>query len=161
MDFSVTQRFRCSPETYWSRSRGPEFDAAIASAAAVHAQMLESKVEGSKLFERILVTHIEPMTTVAQKAFGATHLKYTQEIETTDATHSTKWKIIPSFFTDRVTCKGDSVVRATPTGCERVIKGSIEVRVMLVGGVIEKQIADQISRSYTAAEQLIRKFVEA
>lgn len=160
MDFSVTQRFRCSPETYWAKTRGPEFDAAIATAAQVKAEPLETRDQGATIFERILVTHIEPMTAVAQKAFGASHLKYTQEIETTNHSFSTKWKIIPSFFTERVTCKGDSVVRATPEGCERIIKGSIEVRVMLVGGVIEKQIADQIARSYTAAEPLIRKFVE-
>ncbi|MBM4367693.1 MAG: DUF2505 family protein [Deltaproteobacteria bacterium] len=161
MDFTVTQRFACSPAHYWSKTRGAEFDAAVAQEAEVTAQNVEARRDGDRLFERVAIKHITPMTPVAQKAFGKTHLEYTQEIETDDASFSTRWKIVPAFFSDRVVCKGDSVVRGTPQGCERVIRGSIEVRIPLVGGVIERQIGDQIQRSYSRAEPVIRRFVEA
>ncbi|MBM4392452.1 MAG: DUF2505 family protein [Deltaproteobacteria bacterium] len=161
MDFTVTQRFACSPEHYWSKTRGAEFDAAVAQVAEVTAHNVETRRDGDRLFERVVIKHLTPMTPVAQKAFGKTHLEYTQEIETDDARFSTRWKILPAFFGDRVVCKGDSVVRATPQGCERVIRGSIDVRILLVGGVIERQIGDQIQRSYSRAEPVIRRFVEA
>jgi hypothetical protein len=161
MEFTVTQRFACTPAHYWDNTRGAEFDAAVAREAEVTAAPLESRREGDQLFERIAIKHVTPMTPVAQKAFGKTHLEYTQEIDTDDAKYTTRWRIVPAFFSDRVVCKGDSLVRATAQGCERVIRGSIEVRLPLVGGVIERQVGEQIQRSYSRAEPVIRRFVEA
>jgi hypothetical protein len=159
MEFSVIQAFPCTPQVYWAATRGAEFDAAIAKEAEVTAEPIESRSEGGHTFDTIRVTHVTPMTLVAQKAFGATHLKYVQEIESIDREFATKWKIVPAFFAERVRCHGVSKVRPTKEGCERSIKGVVEVDVPLVGRLIERQIGEQIQRSYTRAEPVIRRFV--
>lgn len=160
MEFTVTQRFACSPAHYWDKTRGEVFDAAVAKEAEVTASTVESRRDGQRLFEKVAIKHITPMTTVAQKAFGKTHLEYVQEVESDDERYTTRWTIVPSFFADRVACTGDSLVREVPGGCERVIRGKIEVRLPLIGGTIEKQIGEQIQRSYARAEPVIRRFVE-
>lgn len=156
MEFAVVQRFACSPEQYWARSRGPAFDAAMAEAADVRAEVLPPRGP----VERTRITQNQPMPTVAQKALGIERFRYVQEVEADEAQFLTRWTIVPDVMADRVTCKGESRVRPTAGGCERVISGRIEVRMALVGGTIEKHIAEQVQRGYQKAESAIRRFVE-
>ncbi len=156
MQFTVVQRFACSPETYWSRSRGPEFEAALATAADVHVEALPPR----GVVQRTRVTQNQPMPGVAQKALGIERFRYVQEVESDDSAFLTRWTIVPDVMTDRVTCRGESRVRASAEGCERVITGTIEVRMALVGGTIEKHIAEQVQRGYQKAEPVIRRYVE-
>ncbi|GDX82176.1 hypothetical protein LBMAG42_39870 [Deltaproteobacteria bacterium] len=160
MEFSVVQRFACSPETYWNRSRGPEFEAAVAKEAEALVEALPPRQEGARLIERSRVTLLQPLTAVAQKAMGVERFTYIQEVETIDANFTTRWSIVPDVMKDRITIKGDTHVRGAQGGCERVIRGSIEVRIALVGSTIERGIAERVQRGYTRAEPVIRRFVE-
>ncbi len=156
MEFSVVQRFTCAPEVYWARSRGPEFELALAQAAEVTAEQLPPRGN----VERTRITQLNALPNVAQKAMGVERFAYVQEVESDEAHFTTKWAIVPDVMTDRVTCRGESVVRAAPGGCERVITGRIEVRIALVGGTIERHIGEQVQRGYSRAEPVIRRFVE-
>lgn len=156
MEFTVVQRFACTPEQYWARSRGPEFDAAMATAADVLAEVLPPR----GAVERTRITQNQPMPAIAQKALGIERFRYVQEVESDDAAFLTRWTIVPDVMADRVTCKGESRVRPAAGGCERVISGRIEVRMAFVGGTLEKHIAEQVQRGYQKAESAIRRFVE-
>jgi hypothetical protein len=156
MEFSVVQRFRCSPAEYWSRSTGPEFEKALAAASEVELQALEPR--GS--VQRARVTQIGELPAVAQKALGARRFCYVQEVEANDAAFSTRWSIVPEVMADRVTCDGTTEIRATAGGCERVVRGNISVRIPLVGGSIERFIGETVERGYQQAEPVIRQFVE-
>jgi hypothetical protein len=156
MEFTVVQRFSCAPEVYWARSRGAEFEAAVAKEAEVQVETLPPR----GAVERTRVTQLAPLPAMAQKAMGVERFRYVQEVESDEPRFATKWSIVPDVMTDRVTCRGESHVRAAAGGCERVIRGTIEVRLPLVGGAIEKHIAEQIQRGYTRAEPVIRRFVE-
>ena len=156
MDFTVVQRFSCAPGQYWERSRSAEFEAAVAAEAEVVTESLPARGE----VVRTRVTQLAALPAVAQKALGIERFRYVQEVETDNAAFSTRWAIVPEVMAERVTCRGDSAVRASETGCERTIRGSIEVRIPLVGGTIERHIAEQIQRGYARAEPVIRRFVE-
>ena len=121
MEFTVTQRFACTPEDYWARSRGSEFEAAIAREAEVEVEVLPPR----GAVERTRVTQLAPVPAIAQKAMGVDRFRYVQEVEADNARFSTRWSIVPDVMTDRVSCRGESAVRAGPGGCERVIRGTI------------------------------------
>ena len=162
MEMRVLQRFPCPPRRYWDATRGEAFEARIRDAAEVDVEPVAREVRGEgRLWERYRVIHRQPMTLVAQKAFGGTHLSYEQEVESDDESMTTKWKVTPSFLADRVRCSGTSEVRPHPEGCERLISGEVRVDLPLVGTVIERQIVDQMVRSYAKAEPVIRRFLES
>ena len=160
MEFTVVQRFACSPEQYWSRARGDEYEAAIAKEAEVSAELLAPRVEGGRTVQRMRITQLSPLPPVAQKALGIERFRYVQEVEADEASRSTRWAIVPEVMADRVTCRGESAVTEAPGGCQRTLRGNIEVRIPFVGGTIERHIAEQVQRSYTRAESVIRRFVE-
>ena len=61
---------------------------------------------------------------------------------------------------DKIACDGTSRVVPTATGCERIIEGTIQVAVPLVGGAVERQIVGEISRSYERAADVLRRHLE-
>lgn len=156
MEFTVVQRFACTPEEYWQRSGAADFEDALAAAADVHVEPMPPR--GPTL--RTRVTQNQPMPPVAQKALGVERFRYVQEVERDDVRLATKWAIVPEMFSERVSCRGESRVSAAEGGCERVIAGKIDVRVALVGGSIERHIAEQVQRGYAKAEPVIRRLVE-
>lgn len=160
MEFTVVQRFACSPEIYWARTRGPEFDAAIAQGAEALAEPLPSRQHEGHTVECTRVTVLQPLSAVAQRALGVERFVYVQEVESLDEALTTRWCILPDVMKDRITVSGDTVVREAPGGCERVIRGTIDVRLAFVGGVIERVIAERVQEGYAKAEPVIRSFVE-
>ncbi len=156
MEFAVVQRFRCTPDEYWDRTRGSEFDQAMAIASQVEIEPLEPRHN----VDRVRVTQIGELPLVAQKALGATRFCYVQEVENQPGTLTTRWTIIPERMADRVTCAGTTEIRAMEEGCERVIRGTISVKLPLVGGTIERYIGESVERGYQRAEPTIRRFVE-
>jgi hypothetical protein len=161
MEMRVLQRFPCAPRRYWDATRGEAFEARIRDAAEVDVEPIAREIRGEgRVWERYRVVHRQPMTLVAQKAFGASHLAYEQEVESDDDAMTTQWKVSPAFLADRVRCSGTSEVRSHPGGCERLILGDVRVDLPFVGSVIERQIVDQMTRSYAKAEPVIRRFLE-
>ncbi len=156
MDFTVVQRFRCTPDEYWARSRGVEFDRALALASQVEFEPLERRGN----VERSRVTQIGELPAVAQKALGARKFQYVQEVEEREAEHATHWNILPDVMADRVICSGTTKIRASAEGCERVVSGTITVKIPLVGGTIERYIGETVQTGYQRAESTIRRFVE-
>lgn len=152
----MVQRFACTPELYWQRSGASEFEAALAAAAGVEVEPMPPRGRT----QRTRVTQNQPLPPVAQRALGVERFRYVQEVERDDARLSTTWAIVPDVFSERVSCRGESRVSAAEGGCERVIAGKIDVRVALVGGSIERHIAEQVRRGYANAEPVIRRLVE-
>ena len=51
------------------------------------------------------------------------------------------------------------LVRSAPEGCERVVDGKIEVRIMLIGGRLEQAIVSDVEAGYDQAAKVIRDIV--
>jgi hypothetical protein len=156
MEFSVVQRFRCTPEEYWERSRGDAFEQALAAASQVEVEALEPR----GAVKRTRVTQIGELPSVAQRALGTKRFCYVQEVESDDVAHATRWSIVPEVMADRVTCSGTSQLSAVADGCERVVRGSLSVRIPIVGGTIERYLGETVERGYEKAESTIRRLVE-
>ena len=82
----------------------------------------------------------------------------TMTLETDTKTRRSRWTQIVHGMEDRSTAAGDSeVVELGPNRCELITRGSIEIRVPIMGKVIEKKIVQGVEnnaekeRRYVAA----------
>jgi hypothetical protein len=160
MEIRLSHRFPCSPSAYWDYTREPAFEAQVRSEAEVDYALLESRDNGAHNFTRARVSPRKELPALAQKAMGQARLSYVQEIDADSEKFTTRWKVVSDFMSDKVRCQGSSRVVATPDGCERIIEGSIDVSVPIIGGQIEKQIVGEISRSYERAADVLRRFIQ-
>jgi hypothetical protein len=72
-----------------------------------------------------------------------------------------RFKIIPASMPDKTTITGE--VWCEPKGdkkVERVCKMSVEVKIFMVGGMVEKRIMDDTKKSYEAAAKFTSEFVK-
>jgi hypothetical protein len=59
-----------------------------------------------------------------------------------------EWKVLPSVMPGKISCGGEMFYEDKGGSTTRVVKGSIDVRIPIVGGVVEKVILDNIRRNY-------------
>ena len=154
MEFRIAHRFPCSPQTYWDASHDPEYERR-SRGDDVDTELIETREIGSVTFERRRVSPRRPLPPLMAKAIGRDRLSYVQEVHFDNSKHSSVWKVLSDVLPDKVRCSGTSRVVATPDGCERVIEGTIEVDVFIVGGAIEKHILEQLQRGYDNAAAML------
>ena len=119
------------------------------------SETLEVREEGDILTQRMRVSPRKPLPPLLAKAIGRDRLSYVQEVAFNNAQFTTTWKVLSDVLSDKVKCSGTSRVELLPDGCERIIEGSIEVSVFMVGGAIEKHILSELERGYDRAAALI------
>lgn len=72
-----------------------------------------------------------------------------------------KFKILPASLPDKTHINGEVWCESRgDKKCERVAKTSIEVKVMIVGGMVEKHIAADMKKSYDVAAKFTNDFVK-
>lgn len=154
MDFRIAHRFPCSPQAYWETTRHPVYEKSLQS-DDMDAEVLDRREDGDILTERMRMSPKKPLPPLLAKAIGRDRLSYVQEVAFNNAQLTTTWKVLSDVLSDKVKCSGTSRVVTLPEGCERIIEGSIEVSVFMVGGAIEKHILGELERGYDRAAALI------
>ncbi len=156
MDFRITHRFPCAPDAWWRASKHPDFEAAVARASEVDITPLSSETLNGVRRSRSRVVPRKELPALAQKALGSSRFTYVQETEERDGELLLRWKVLPDVMADKIACGGTLRVVAAPGGCERVIEGQVNVKVMLVGGTIEKAVVEQLQQGYDRAADTLR-----
>jgi hypothetical protein len=159
MDFRIAHRFNCSAADWWRASKQPEFEAAVAAASNVTITKLSEERSGHVTRARLRVVPAKDLPPIVQKAVGAPRFSYVQELEETDDSFEQRWKVLPDVLADKINVSGTLRVTDVPGGCERVIAGRIEVRVMLVGGTIEKGVVEELQAGYDRSAADIGKIL--
>jgi hypothetical protein len=71
-----------------------------------------------------------------------------------------RFKVRPASMPDKTSIEGE--IWCEPRGekkCERIAKSNIEVKIFMVGGMVEKRIADDMRKSYEAAVKFTNDYV--
>jgi len=158
MHFTVRNAFPCSADHLWELLATPAFERASDEEARVEKTLLERRPgENGLRHERIRFRFLDPLPKVASKVLGTTNLTYEQVQVVNDTAHTLDWEIIPPVAKDRFKSCGTFRISATPTGCERVVDGVMEVSVPLVGGKLEEAICGQVTQSYEKSAAFVLK----
>jgi hypothetical protein len=72
-----------------------------------------------------------------------------------------RFKVIPASAADKTTIEGE--IWCEPRGdkkCERVAKTNIDVKIFMVGGIVEKRIEADMRKSYDVAAKFTGEYVK-
>jgi len=144
----VRHTFTCTPETFWKMYWDETFDQMLQKDATVHRELVWERSEGPVLARRLRFTPERELPRPVAKLIGNNKLIYEQENRFDAEASTLKWEVIPTFLPGKFSANGTFVVRATETGCERIVEGTIDVKVRFIGGQIEKAVVAEISESY-------------
>ena len=159
MRLFVSHVFPCSPEAYVAMLQDPAFDELVARTSGVGRTVLSESVVDGCVHRRVHCVPDRPLPAMVQSLIGSDKLRYDQVTVLDPARHRLTWRILPEKVGSRVEIHGEMELRPHPQGCERVVTGTVEVNVRLVGGQIEKGIVADVERSYNKSYETVRDYL--
>lgn len=162
MKLQVRHVFDCTPDEFWTLFWDPAYDAALQARNGneVTRELLEEKDVGGKKHLRYRFTPKKTLPAPIAALAKTDRLIYEQENTFDRASGLLTWKVRPSVVPDKVTAEG--TFRVTPRaagGCERVVEGTIEVRVSFIGGKIEEAIVNDVKGAYEVATTVMADMI--
>jgi hypothetical protein len=160
MKLSIRNTFPCDPATLWAIFDDPEFDRRLEDQSGVKRELIGTRAEGPVQVRTLRCMSKKELPGFMATALGSKHLSYDQVSRFYADRNELHWEVIPTLMKDRVTARG--VTRVIPGNgeCERVIEGTIEVRVPLVGGRIEAKLLEEIQASYERAAAIANDLID-
>jgi hypothetical protein len=155
MKLAVRQHYPCSPSRFWQMYWDDGFDAELQAGSTVDREVLSETREGSILVRRLKFVPQADLPGPVAAVVGGPKLVYEQLNRWDEASGVMTWEVLPSFLpASKFTAKGTLKANPVPSGCEMVVDGDITVKVMFIGGTIEKQVVGQIEDAYGRMHKL-------
>lgn len=162
MKFHVQHTFhKISVADYEKLYFDEEFNIALCKAVKLSREVVELHSDDT-LYKRILKVGPDrqlpkPMAMVLKtdRLFYREHLDYEW------GSHRGQWKTIPMVLANKVVSEGQFSFAKEGNGVVRVVEGEIAVKILGVGGVIEKHILEDVKRSYEDAAEFTRSWIRS
>ncbi|MCB9679897.1 MAG: DUF2505 domain-containing protein [Alphaproteobacteria bacterium] len=161
MKLQTRHTFPFPPEKFWASFFHPDWEKEEEAHSDMRTEIVSETKEGDVIVRRTRFHTSFTLPGPVAAAMGASTLSYDQISRIDPQAGTLTWEIVPPAMADKVTARGTMVVRATPTGCERVVDGEITVRVPLFGGKIEKGVAEGIQKGHDAEARRRITWVQA
>jgi hypothetical protein len=148
MKIAYRHRLPADPATAWAELQSAAYGEAVAKEGGADVALLEETEQNGARVRRLRVTGKRPLPAFAQAALGTERLSYVQVETSVPGAFKLRWKVVPDTMADRVVAEGTYELLPDKDGSVRAIDGTIEVRVPLVGGRIERALAEELQKSY-------------
>ncbi|MBA2321321.1 MAG: DUF2505 domain-containing protein [Deltaproteobacteria bacterium] len=160
MKIAVRHRFDCTVDQFWEMYWDPTFEAQMQKEAGISREILDEKREGHIVTRRVRITPDRELPGAVAALLGSKKLIYEQENRWDEEKRVLHWKVIPNVLPGKLQAGGTVTVRPAGTGCEQVVEGNIDVKVMLIGGRIEQGVVDEVTKSYDRTAASCRRWLE-
>jgi hypothetical protein len=161
-DVTLRHEINTDEDTYWSKV---VFDEAFNKAMytdhmGIVWKLLDQKDDDTKLTRRV---HVEPpvgnLPGALKKVIGD-KLAYTEEGSFDKKTKRYAFKVTPSTMAEKTKVSGEMwCEKIADKKIARVLKMHVEVKVMLVGGMVEERIVSDLRSSYDRGTAFTNDFI--
>jgi Protein of unknown function (DUF2505) len=163
-DVMIRHELPCTEDTYWNHvTFDPEFNRRLYVDILKFPgyEVLSETTDGARRSRRI---RFEPplgqLPTPIKKVLGDS-LAYTEEGTFDPALKRYAFKIIPSALAEKTRAEGELRCEPLgPTSITLVAKMTIQVKVFVVGSMIEDKIANDMRGAYEAAARFTQQFLK-
>lgn len=87
-------------------------------------------------------------------------LSWVQETRHDHEVRTTRFRLLPEHYPDRLSCNGRFAVTDAAAGCERTITGELQVQALLVAGRVEKAIVSGLAEYLEAEAPAVDRWIE-
>lgn len=161
MKMDVRHELPAAVEVAWNELHSEAYVNAQRQETGTDGEVIsdEARPDGTRL-RRTRVTLGRDLPSVAANLIGSKRLAYTLEEEIDSANHRVKWRVLVDRVSNKVKAAGVFALEpVSDSACRRIVSGEIKVSVPLVGGRIEKGIAEELTKSYESTAVFARKWL--
>jgi hypothetical protein len=159
MEFSISHEFATTPERFWQMFFDEEYNRGLYVALQIDREVVERRED-----DRTLVLHCKQQP---QKELPELLKKVTPDVSYLERSTFDKARqvldvvIEPQSGGDRFGLKGVyEVIPAGPGSVRRTFRGTVTIKVPLVGGTIERMVVGQLQDSYETATRFTRQWLQ-
>lgn len=145
--------------TAWDLFESDAFRDRLAAETGLSSEVLSSREEGAVRHRTLRFTSRNELPAVAAKAMGMKHLTYDQTTRFDPTTGRLDWAVKLPVLTDRVKVEGRTTITDAPGGSKRVVDGTIEVAMRVIGGQVEKVVVSEFEKSMQRAVDIVRQMI--
>ncbi len=162
MNFEIEQRVPASPAAVAEALVDEDFIAATVDLPKVGgAQLLDQQRDGTRVYQRIRYRFTGELASAVKKVVDPERLTWVEESDHDLATHRSEHTIVPDHYADRL--QASYRARLDEDGgsdhTRRVVSGAVKVRMLLVGGRVEKAIISGLEEYAAAEAQLLTRWL--
>ena len=157
--FRIVHSFEAPPEQFWEVYVNPDYERERYVRTGVESwEEVDRREEDGVVEREIRGTPKRQLPGFVRKFAGNT-LSFTEFLTYDYPNRRVDIRIVPGALSSFVEVVGTSEIEATDTGTMRTYEGSVTVRAPLVGGLLERFIIDDLTRSYEARTELMRTWL--
>ena len=145
-------------DRFWEILHDPRYEARVAAAVGLEVyEELERREEPDAVYRRLQVEANlpDPLRSLLRRIAGIDSARYVEEQWRSRTRREVRWRMTPAVLADRIRVEG--VVRVEPRGarrCARVLEGAVEVRLLGVGGLVERAAVSLVTEAYAKGAAL-------
>jgi hypothetical protein len=163
-EITLRHEFDCDEDTYWEKvTFDPEFNKRLYLEVLKFPsyELVEQKEDDAKLTRRV---RIDPplgnLPGPVKKAIGD-KFSYVEEGAFDKKTKRYSFKVTPSTMADKTKNFGELYVeKLGDKKIVRIAKITVEVKVFMIGGMVEEKISSDLRHSYEEAAKFTRTFLK-
>jgi hypothetical protein len=158
MKYTLRHTLRIPADQYLACVTSPEYDAWAKERLKLEGRTeIERRETPDRLFRRVKMVRA-----VSERSRAWIKQDSFEMIDTTDVdkrTNTFTWEIVPNVWTDKIVARAKGkIVPAGPDACVREMEIDLQVKVMLIGGKIEKAIAERIDEYFVKVNAALEEF---
>jgi uncharacterized protein DUF2505 len=100
-----------------------------------------------------------PVPEPVLRVIGAARVSWDEEAEFDPAAHEWRWEIHPHFLGGLFECSGRYACASEGEATNRIVDADIKVKVPLVGGRVERFIADGLTTTLNAEAEMLTQYL--
>jgi hypothetical protein len=157
---SLTHVFPCTPAELFDLLDDPALEELQGRESNMERVVVERRTnpDGTR-FKRVRCRPNRALPGFLRPLIGAEGLVFFQTAEADPARSLLRWSVEVPAFGQRMKVAGTTRVAPHPAGCERTIEGAVTVDVRLVGGQIERFVAEDVQKSYEKTARAMAAFI--
>ena len=161
VQFKLEERLEAPLEKVEAALIDPRFIAATAELPKVGgAELIEQSRDGDRVHQKIRYRFTGELSSAVTAVVDRDKLSWVDESDHDLAAHTSEHRIVPDNYGDRL--EASYTTRLEPDGdhgTRRVAEGTIKVRMMLVGGRVERAIVSGLEEHAVAEAKLLDDWV--
>lgn len=159
---TLSHVFPCTPVELLDLLDDPAFEAVQSREANMQRDVVERRAEpdGTR-FKRVRCRPNRTLPGFLTPFVGPEGLVYFQVTRADPAQGLIRWSVEVPAMGERMAVAGTTRLEPHPEGCRRVIDGQVTVKVRLLGGQIERFVADEVQKSYDRTARAMAAFIAA
>lgn len=139
----------------------PAFQASLSDVGSLAERTVLSQEERSGVIVRRVrcVLDLE-VSGMAKTILGDADPAWVEEAIWHPESMTWRWSIEPEVAAELLSAEGETVIGVEGDGSERLVRGTVKVRVPLYGGKVERWVVEGVSRAYDEEAERLRAWLD-